>query len=273
MKTTKPFAVITGASQGLGKSFAFQLADKGYELILLAAPDDGLDLVSDHISKIFNITPVLFEGDLTDHDFLLAVSQKIAGHYKINLLINNAGMGAACCFGDEKPEFIEKMISLNITALTVLTHQLLPSLLGNTPAHILNVSSMIAFSPTGYKSVYPASKCYVRHFTTGLAEELKDRNVHVAALYPGTMRTNRFVTARIEKHNRLVRSGVVSTDIVAEVALRKLFAGKRHIVVGWSNHLMRLMMHVVPESLKTSMITRAMRREVETTTTATEISC
>lgn len=269
----KAYALITGASQGLGKSFAFQLADKGYNLILLAAANDGLEKVSNTITDVFNIFPVCYEGDLTDQQFLLDVTKEINTKFRVSLLINNAGMGAACSFGEEKAEFISRMISLNVTALTLLTHQLLPSLTANTPAYILNVSSMIAFSPTGFKSVYPASKCYVRHFTTGLSEELKDKDIHVSALYPGTMRTNRFVCARLEKHNKLVQSGVVPTDIVAEIALKRMFAGKRHIVVGWSNHLMRFLMQVIPESIKTALITKAMRKEVESTTTSTEISC
>ena len=272
MKTKKEFAVVTGASQGLGKSFAFQLADMGYHLVLIAAENDGLREVSDTITRIFNILPVCYEGDLTDHDFLLNICEEIRQEYNISILINNAGMGAACCFGDERPEFIRRMISLNITALTVLTHQLLPSLIENSPSYILNVSSMIAFSPTGYKSIYPASKCYVRHFTSGLGEELKEKNIQVSAVYPGTMRTNEFVRARIEKHGSLVRSGVISPDIVAEVALKKMFAGKRHIIVGLGNYLMRLLMQLVPEPIKISLITGAMRKEVLSTTTPTEIS-
>ena len=83
-----PYAIVTGASQGLGKAFAFQLADKGYNLILLSAQDDGLDEVSAQISRVFNIYPICFEGDLTDQSFLLKVAKKINKNYKVNLLIN-----------------------------------------------------------------------------------------------------------------------------------------------------------------------------------------
>jgi short-subunit dehydrogenase len=105
-----------------------------------------------------------------------------------------------------------------------------------------------------------------------LSEELKDSNVHVAVVYPGTMMTNKFVRARIKKHNNLVKAGVVPTDIVASVSLKKLFNMKRVILVGWANYLMWFLMMITPPYLKLKLITNAMRQEVSRTTTATEIS-
>jgi len=268
----KPFAVVTGASQGLGRSYALQLAQAGHNLIITSMHNDGLPALADRIIKEYNVAVEYREVDLTKLDELKELIANIKEHYQVDILINNAGIGAACAFGDESIDFLDKMFNLNMRAVSILCHGLLPLLEAEKQAYILNVSSMIAFSPSGYKSIYPASKSYVHNFSLCLREELKPKGISVSVVYPGAMKTNKFIKARIEKHNALLKSGVIPTDIIAKTSLRKMFLKKRIIIVGWPNSLMRILMQLTPAFIKIPLLTNAMKKEVLATTTDTEIS-
>ena len=272
MENEKTYAVITGASKGLGRSYAMQLAQTGHNLILTSYYNDGLPALANLIRTEYDVSVEFFEADLTILEELKKLITNIKEHYRVNILINNAGIGAACAFGDESIDFLDKMINLNIRALTMLCHGILPLLKAEKEAYILNVASMIAFSPTGYKSIYPSSKAFVHNFSLCLREELKDKGVSVSVLYPGAMKTNKFIRERIKKHNFLVKSGVVPTPQIARISLHKMFLKKQVIIVGWSNYLTWLLMQIIPPSIKIPLITRANRKEVMMTTTETEIS-
>jgi len=98
---------------------------------------------------------------------------EINADYPLFMLIDNAGIGGTESFADCGPDYLDRIIQLNVRATTLLTHQLLPNLRQASQAYILNVSSMAAFSPVGYKTIYPASKRYIHDFTRGLYEELR----------------------------------------------------------------------------------------------------
>jgi len=127
-------------------------------------------------------------------------------------------------------------------------------------------------SPVGYKSIYPASKRFIQDFSLGLSAELNGSGVYVSVVHPGTMKTNKFVTERINKHGFLIKAGVISTDIVAAVSLNKLFKHKKVIIVGWANYLMWFMMTMLPNKISMPLMTNAVRNEIEMTFTPTEAS-
>ena len=123
---------------------------------------------------------------------------------------------------------------------------------------------MAAFSPIGFKTVYPASKKFIEHFSQGLQEELKSQNMSVSVVYPGPMKTNTNVTNRIEKQSKFVRAGVIALENVAETSLNGLFKGKSTIIPGKLNKFSRFILAFIPLKLKIAMLSKAVKKEIDT---------
>lgn len=270
--TTNSYALVTGASKGLGKSFAKELAKNHHNVLLVASANEGLEQLSRSIQYKYGVKADYFETDLTDLNQIDKLVSWVKKNYAVDVLINNAGLGSSCEFEKSSLDFLDKIVKLNMRAITILTHQFLPILKKNEQAFILNVSSMASFSPVGYKSIYPASKQFVQSFSIGLNEELKHTCVSVSVVHPGSMNTNKFVKDRIAKHGLLIRAGVVSTDIVAATALKGMFHHKKVIIVGWANYLMRFLMFLIPGFIRLPLMTNAVRKEVELTMIKNEAS-
>jgi short-subunit dehydrogenase len=270
--TDKIYALITGASKGLGKSYAIELAKRKHNVLLLSCENEGLGELCKLIQQDYGVEADYFETDLTQLNEIDRLVKWVNKNYNINILINNAGLGGSCQFEKSSLSFIDNMIKLNIRALSMLTHQFLPMLKLHDEAYILNVSSMASFSPVGYKSVYPASKRFVQDFSLGLGAELNGSSVSVSVVHPGPMRTNKFLLERIKKHGPLLKAGVIPTEIVASTSLDKLFNHKKVIIVGWANYLMWFLMTSIPNRFSMPLMTNAIRNEIEMTFTATEVS-
>lgn len=262
-RNNKYYSLVTGASCGLGKSFAIELAKRGENVLLVSRPNEGLAILCESLKTKYSVEAHYYELNLANLDELLSFAERVNRKFSINILINNAGIGGACNFESTSRKFIDDLINVNIRAVSLLTHQFLPKMRANGQCYILNVASMAVFSPIGYKSIYPASKSFIYHFSLGLAEELKDDNVSVSVVNPGPMRTNASVMARIESHGLLTKAGVVPTDIMARVAIKKMFKGKRRIIVGRINYLMYLVLALLPLKIKLPMLTQAMKKEVQ----------
>jgi uncharacterized protein len=153
-------------------------------------------------------------------------------------------------------------MQLNVVATALLTQLLLPNLRRQERAWLLNVSSIAAFSPIGFKTVYPASKAFIRHFSLGLREELRGTGVSVSVVYPGPMKTNLDVTQRIENQGFKGKLGLCSPEEVAFIAVRQMLAGRANIVPGFANKLNRWLMALLPEGLVVWLVSRAVSKEL-----------
>ncbi len=253
------FAVVTGASQGLGKAFSFELARRDINLILVSLPNQNLAELAEEIGKEYNVKAHYYETDLTVNENVLMLSEWINRNFSVNLLINNAGMGGSKRFIDADVNYINSIMQLNVVATSILSHQLLHNLMRQPKSYILNVSSMAAFSPIGYKTVYPASKSFVHSFSRGLYEELKDTNVFVSVVNPGAMKTNDEITSRIEKQGFLGKLTLLEPEKVAKYCITQLFNRDTVIMV---NYFSWLMLHLLPIWIRLPMMTRAIKREV-----------
>lgn len=191
-----------------------------------------------------------------------ALAQKINAEFKIQFLINNAGRGGTRAFEAADVDYLNGILQLNIVATALLTRLLLPNLRQQKPAYILNVSSMAAFSPIGFKTVYPASKAFVRHWSLGLREELRGTGVSVSVVYPGPMATNADASQRIESQGFKGKIGLVSPEEVAKISLQGTFSGKATIVPGFMNKINRVLMALLPNWLKIPLITNAIKKEI-----------
>lgn len=258
--TNENFAVITGASQGLGKSFAKELAKKGNNLLLLSLPNEGLSGFCKRLEKQFKIKAVPYETDLSKKENLYAVTDWINEKYEINILINNVGIGGTRKFDEVSSSYIEKMIGLNVMATSILTHRLLPNLKARDKANVLNVSSLAGYSPIGYKTVYPASKAFVYSFSRGLYQELLGTSVCVSVVAPGPMKTNGNTTQRIEKQGFFARVTLRDPDNVARYCIRKLEKRKAVIYV---NRFSWLVLKLVPTWISLPIITNRFKKELD----------
>jgi short-subunit dehydrogenase len=233
------YALITGASSGIGLAMAEALARRGRSLILVARQRDLLESIAIELNQRFGVE-VLFRGcDLGEplrlSGFLLELEE---GERQIDLLVNCAGIGTCGPFLAQDWGQEQDLIELNILALTRLCHAL-----GNTMAvqgggQILNVASVAAFKPGPWMSSYHASKAYVLHFSEGLREELKKTGVKISVLCPGPTRTEFFRNAHLEV-SKLERSKrMMSPEEVALHTVRALAKNRAVIIPGWRNKLL-----------------------------------
>ena len=190
-------ALITGATAGLGSEFAKQLAPVAARLILVGRREERLGELSASLKKSFpSLRLDTLKADLSLSSERLNLSSRIIREQiPVNLLINNAGLGDLGTFDTAEWERIAPMLEVNVTALTHLTHLLLPMLRAQSPSGILNVSSVAGFYPLPEMAVYAATKAYVTSFSEALRMELAPEGIHVTALCPGPVPTEFFDVA------------------------------------------------------------------------------
>lgn len=257
------YALVTGAGSGLGRCYALYLAELGIDTVLVDLPGSELDRTIQQARQA-GTECTGFYADLTDDAQLSGLCETVNRNYPIYILINNAGVGGTQRFTTCGPDYIDRIILLNVRATTMLTKQLLPNLMKAPKAYILNVSSMAAFSPIGYKTVYPASKSYIHNFTRSLNEELRHTGVSVSVVHPGPMKTNPDVTMRIERQGICGKLGLLSPEEVARKSINGLFKKKTVILPGWSNKLNRVLMRLVPTDIRLPLMSHFVARELKT---------
>lgn len=245
---TERFAVVTGTGSGLGRCFALELAGRGLNTILVDLNRSSAVKVAEEARRL-GTESISIEADLTDRESVGRVCDIICGNYRIFALVSNAGAGGSARFTECPDGYIERIISLNVTAVALLTHRLLPSLMKTDRAFILNVSSMAAFTPIGYKTVYPASKRFIYDFTRGLREELR--------------KTNPDVTGRIERQGRFGRIGLLSPEEVARKGIEGMFRGEAVIIPGLMNKFNKMLTDIVPARIRLPLVSRIVARELQ----------
>lgn len=260
--TKSLYTLITGASTGLGKELALECARREMNLILVSLPGEDLKGLSQKIVSTFHIRVSYQETDLTKRESVEDLVRWINDHFVVNMVINNAGMGGSCMFADSATDYLDNMIRLNISAIVLLTRLLLPELKKHPQSYILNVSSLAAFSPVPYKTVYPASKAFIYYFSLGLRAELKKTPVSISILAPGPIMTNSDVSNRINGQSFYVRFSTVPSQNVARIAIKKLLKRKAVIIPGLINRFNAFMIRLVPFSIRTLVGTTIFRREL-----------
>ena len=192
------YALITGASQGLGRALAEECARRRMHVLLVALPRTGLRELGAAIAARYGVECHYLEQDLTDPSGPEQVAHWVAAHgWHLRVLINNAGVSTHGLFEDTSLESNELMMNLNMAAVVRTTHLLIPTLKSHRPSYILNVASLAAMGPMPYMPVYAASKAFVFSFTLALRKELQRSGIRVSVLCPGGMPTNGDAARRI----------------------------------------------------------------------------
>ncbi|MBC9795630.1 SDR family NAD(P)-dependent oxidoreductase [Sinomicrobium weinanense] len=261
MHNQNTFTVITGASQGLGKALAEVCAKLGRNLILVSLPGEHMHSIAEDLMSRYYVHIICYETDLTKAENVSKTVNRIK-KYSIDILINNAGTGGTKRFTDASLAYIDDILFLNMRSLVVLTHQLLPILKKQKESYILNISSLAAFSPMPYKTVYPASKAFVYSFSRGLNAELKDSNIHVAVAHPGGMPTNSDTTNRINSHGRFIRSTILSAETTAAICMKKLLQKESIIIPGKMNRFSSILQRLMPVKFQLKILSSKLQHEL-----------
>ncbi len=257
------FTLITGASTGLGRAFALACAAKGMNLILVALPGENLDALCREIAQSHKVEAISFETDLTVEKNVEDFVSWVLENFRVNFLINNAGIGGTRSIFHAPVSLVNAMLRLNVLATSLLTCSLLPELQSHSQSYILNVSSIIALSPVANKMVYPASKAFVYSFSRGLYQELKGTNTHVSVVLPGPIATNASVNSRIKKQGWLGRMMVLFPEEVARISLEQTLRKRPVIVPGMANKLNWLLMVIFPTKILLPFLSHRFSKELE----------
>jgi len=249
------WALVTGASSGIGAEFARQLAARGMHLVLTARREELLKQLAAELHQTHGTKTHLIIADLAvpgePERVLKEVEQR---GLTLELLVNNAGFGIVAEIEQTDVARMLDLIRVNVSALAELTLRVLPGMLQRGHGGIINVSSVAAFQPVGYMGAYAASKAFVLHFSEALWAEARERGVTVTSLCPGTTRTDFFnvsgVPGWLERHSSQEVRTVVRT------ALKALDKRQSYVVSGWKNYILSLLVRiasratVVKESMK-----------------------
>lgn len=221
-------ALVTGATAGLGEEFARQIAPRARRLVLVGRREERLASLSAALREAhghLEVLPVAADLSLPSARERLA-ADLIRNKVPLNLLINNAGLGELGPFDSADWERLKPVLEVNVTALTHLTHLLLPMLRAASPAGILNVSSIAGFFPLPEMAVYAATKAYVTSFSEALRMELAPMGISVTALCPGPVPTEFFeVASRKGEAIRAMDRSHPSLAATPELVVREALAG------------------------------------------------
>jgi uncharacterized protein len=186
---TRPTALITGASSGIGYELARVFAEHGHDLVVTARREDRLAELAARLPKDCRVSIVPADLAKAKGPGKLVDELERAGR-TVDVLVNNAGMAASGLFQNQTKSQVRGMVQLNVHALVTLTHALLPGMIERGRGRILNVASVTAFQPVPGMSLYSATKAFVLSFTESLSEDLYGTGVTVTALCPGLTRTD-----------------------------------------------------------------------------------
>lgn len=183
-------ALVTGASSGIGALYADRLAQRGYNLILVARNRERLDQLARRLADETGRTIEIVVADLNDKADLARVEQVLRTDASITMLVNNAGIGGTAPLLHSDVDKMSAMIDLNVTALTRLTYAVVPGMVERGGGAVINIASIVAIGPEVLNGVYGASKAFVLAFSQSLKHELADKNIRIQAVAPGATATD-----------------------------------------------------------------------------------
>jgi short-subunit dehydrogenase len=218
-------AVITGASSGIGAVYAERLAERGYDLILIARRADQLEQVAERVRSKTGRKVEIFTADLTDELDVARVETLLKSDPSITLLVNNAGLGGTGTLLQSDVDTMSSMIALNVTALTRLTYALVPKLVARGAGTIINIASVVAISPETLNGVYGGTKAFVLAFSQNLRSELEGAGLHVQVVLPGATATD-FWAISGRPVELLPQEIVMSSEDLVDAALIGLDRGE-----------------------------------------------
>jgi uncharacterized protein len=229
--SSRPLALVTGASSGIGASFAERLAQDGHDLIIVARRADRLAEIAQELTTLHGVNVETMAVDLSDPAALRTVEKRIAEESALDLLVNNAGFGGYMPFVDLDPETATELINLKVLAVTRLTRAALPGMFERGRGSVISVSSRLAFSGSmgstqlPKRAVYAGANAFINTFTQLLQSELEGTGVRVQVLCPGVVQTEFHEQAGIDASH--YPAGIVmKPEDVVQASLKGLQLGE-----------------------------------------------
>jgi len=247
-----PYALITGASKGIGRAIAEELANKNMDLLLVARNETLLQETATTLSDQYHIKAHYLSVDLANPNAAQEIMDWCKQNlFDINILVNNAGYGLSGHFENYTLQEQLDNVQVNITVPVQLTYLLLPSLKLQSKAYILNIASSAAYQAVPGLSLYAASKSFILNFSRGLHYELKKTNVSVTAVSPGSTDTDFAKRANVigEKALKMAAKVNMQPTEVAKIAVDAMFAGKTEVITGLINKIGAFLVWLMPKSV------------------------
>ncbi len=248
MSVQGKYALVTGATKGIGKELAILLAKDGYNLIIVSRNQQELDSTAAELQSAYHIDVRAIAKDLFKNEEAFALCDEVKD-LQIDVLVNDAGQGLYGLFKDNDIKQELDIISLNIDSLVILTKHFIKQMTAHGSGKILNLGSVAGKLPGPWQAVYHATKAFVLSFTTAVREEVKDSGVTLTALLPGATDTNFFDEAGMND-SKIVqdKESMSAAADVAKDGYDALMAGEDRVISGLKNKIQVNMANLMPDS-------------------------
>jgi len=241
----RPFAIVTGASSGIGFELARECAEHGFDL-LIAADEPEIEDAAEKLRALgVNVEP--FECDLAERDGVDRLCEKTEGR-NVDYLLANAGHGLGNSFLEQNFDEVEHVINTNISGTIYLIQKIARKMRERNLGRILITGSIAGFMPGSFQAVYNGTKAFIDSFSFALRNELKETNISVSCLMPGATETNFFRRADMLD----TKVGTAKKDDPADVAkagFDAMMAGEADVVAGWKNKIQSTLANVMPNEM------------------------
>jgi short-subunit dehydrogenase len=255
------WALVTGASEGLGREFAILAAKSGFDVILTARQSDKLTKLARELERAYQVATLVLPADLSMPGAAEQLWADASFGREIGILVNNAGLGRNGAFTDAENWPREAAsIAVNVTAATVLLKLAVAHMAENGAGRVLNVASVASYVPGPNMAVYNATKAYLLFLSEAVAQELRGSGVTVTALCPGATQTAFFAADGADKSTIINRLPMQSADSVAQAGWAAMEAGRRVHVPGVMNKLSVFLLKVTPRVISTWVTGFVMKR-------------
>jgi uncharacterized protein len=244
-----PFALITGASKGIGKAIALELASRKKDILLVSRNEQQLRVLANEIQTTHGVRADYFAVDLSHKSAAAMVFDWCNSKgYEIDILVNNAGYGLSGTLERHSLEEHLNMMQLNMGTVVEMIYHFLPVLKKQQSAYIMNISSSAAYQAVPFLSVYAASKSFVLQFSRGLSIELSGTNVSVTSVSPGATDTDFVDRAKVgQKALDLAKKFNMTPATVARIAVNGMFSRKTEVITGVMNKLGAFIAWLLPK--------------------------
>ena len=245
------YALITGASKGIGKAIAEELARRGHHVLLIARSEDQLSRIAGELATTYGVKTAYYSTDLTSNTAAVSIFRWCQqNNYQVNVLVNNAGYGLSGPFEKYSIEENLNMMQLNMATLVEMCQLFLPVLRNQPKAYIMNIASTAAYQAVPGLSLYAATKAFVLSFSRGLRQELQKTGIQVTCISPGATATDFTVRAQIgEKGLKTAEKVNMTPQDVAKIAVNSMLEGKAEVITGFINKLGTFLVKILPKSL------------------------
>jgi len=240
-----PYALITGASAGIGKEFANQLAQAGYDLVLVARDINRLDAVGENLKQSYGVEYEVISADLSKEAEIEKVAKRLSDQDRfIEVLVNNAGFGLNTSFGKTTKAEEDALLDVLVRAPIHLTRAVIPLMVERNKGYVINVGSVAAWITTG---TYSAAKAWLHSFSESLYGQYSKQGVYVSVVAPGFTKTEFHQRANISTAS-FPKWMWLSDEFVVRKSLKGAFNKKALVVPGWQYKTLRVVAKYLPNS-------------------------